>query len=101
MGCVSTAGNNAQELGVQGVEGDSNSITEKQVGVEQVEGSPIGAGQKERQEEEEETPDYPQVRRSLQGQHTPHLSLGAREGGDREQWGERHTCPLGNSPLEE
>ncbi|KAJ4935229.1 hypothetical protein JOQ06_016765 [Pogonophryne albipinna] len=85
---------------VRAKESDSNSITEKQVGLEQVEGSPIGAGQKERQEEEE-TPDYPQVRRSLQGQHIPHLSLGAREGGDREQWGERHTCPLGNSPLEE
>lgn len=43
----------------------------------------------------------PKVRRSLQGQHTPHLSLGAREGYIERNRGERHTCPLGSSPLEE
>lgn len=48
-------------------------------------------------------PITPQVRRSLQGRYTTHLSLGAREG-----WIERkrgvegwHTCLLGNSPLDE
>ena len=60
-----------------------------------MEGSPIGAGQKERQEEEEETPDYPQVRRSLQGQHTPHLSLGAREGGIESNGGSDTPVPWG------
>lgn len=80
--------------------------------LEQVEGRPIDAGRKEwrmageEEKEKEETPEYPpppspKVRRSLQGQHTPHLSLGAREGYIERNRGERHTCPLGSSPLEE
>lgn len=50
--------------------------------------------EKNKEWQEEETPSTPQVRRSLQGQYTPHLSLGAREGWIEKTGGEvTHLSP--------